>query len=53
VNPPFRFSAASAAARSYVRTLGADSEAILGELGYTRSAIAALVEAGVTVSAPG
>ena len=52
VNPPFRFSGMQAAAQPYVRTLGADSEAILGELGYTGSEISALVEAGITVSAP-
>jgi crotonobetainyl-CoA:carnitine CoA-transferase CaiB-like acyl-CoA transferase len=53
VNPPFRFSEMQAAAQPYVRALGADGEAILGQLGDTRSEIAALVEAGVTASAPG
>src|SRR5690242_20359350 len=53
MNPPFRFSAMRAAAQSQVATLGEHSRAVLTELGYEPSEIAALEAAGVTVSAPG
>ena len=53
MNPPFRFSAARSAAQPYVRMLGADSEAILAELGYSPGEIAALTDAGITVLTPG
>ncbi len=47
LNPPFRFSAAEAAARPFVAALGEHSAAVLGELGYGPSDIAALAEPGV------
>lgn len=53
MNPPFRFSAARAAAQPNVAALGEHSEAMLAELGYERSEIAALADAGITVLAPG
>ena len=34
MNPPFRLSAARAAAQPYVAALGEHSEAVLAELGY-------------------
>jgi len=42
LNPPFRFSAATAAARPWVAALGEHTEAVLGELGYGPRDIAAL-----------
>ena len=48
LNPPFRFSAASVAARPFVAALGEHSAAVLGELGYGPCEIAALAETGVT-----
>src|SRR6516162_3908585 len=42
LNPPFRFSAARAAAVPYVATLGEHTEAVLTEIGYTPAEIAAL-----------
>jgi crotonobetainyl-CoA:carnitine CoA-transferase CaiB-like acyl-CoA transferase len=42
LNPPFRFSAATAAAQPFVAALGEHTEAVLGELGYGPSEIAAL-----------
>ncbi len=51
LNPPFRFSAATAAARPFVAALGEHSAAMLAELGYGPAEIAALVEAGVTTLA--
>jgi crotonobetainyl-CoA:carnitine CoA-transferase CaiB-like acyl-CoA transferase len=48
LNPPFRMTAAPAAARPWVAALGEHSAAVLAELGYSRDEIAALVEAGVT-----
>jgi crotonobetainyl-CoA:carnitine CoA-transferase CaiB-like acyl-CoA transferase len=52
LNPPFRFSTAGAAARPWVAALGEHSAALLAELGYDQSDIAALVETGVTALAP-
>ncbi len=46
LNPPFRFSAATAAARPFVATLGEHTEVVLGELGYGPGEIAALVGPG-------
>ena len=42
LNPPFRFSAATAAAQPFVAALGEHTEAVLGELGYGPRDIAAL-----------
>src|SRR5205814_3281775 len=47
LNPPFRMSAAEAAAKPFVAALGEHSEAVLAGLGYTPAEITALVEAGV------
>jgi CoA:oxalate CoA-transferase len=52
LNPPFRMTAAEAAARPFVAALGEHSEAVLAELGYTPAEIAAFAEAGVTASPP-
>jgi len=46
LNPPFRFSAATAAARPFVAALGEHTEVVLGELGYGPGEIAALVGPG-------
>jgi crotonobetainyl-CoA:carnitine CoA-transferase CaiB-like acyl-CoA transferase len=46
MNPPFRFSAMRAAAQPHVAALGEDSAAVLAELGYAPSEIAALEAAG-------
>src|SRR5437870_752178 len=45
LNPPFRFSAASAAAQPWVAALGEHTDAVLGELGYSPRDIAALAGA--------
>jgi len=42
LNPPFRFSAAEAAAQPFVAALGEHTAAVLGALGYSASEIAAL-----------
>jgi CoA:oxalate CoA-transferase len=46
LNPPFRFSAAEAAARPFVAALGEHTAAVLGELGYGPREIAELGETG-------
>jgi len=51
LNPPFRMTASRAAAEPHVAALGADSTAVLADAGYSVAEIAALVEAGVTVTA--
>jgi len=51
LNPPFRLSASRAAARDFVAALGEHSAAVLTEVGYSPDEIAALAEAGVTVTA--
>jgi len=51
LNPPFRMTASGAAAVPHVAALGADSAAVLKEAGYSAAEIAALAEAGVTVTA--
>ena len=45
LNPPFRFSAASAAAQPWVAALGEHTDAVLGELGYSPRDITALAGA--------
>ncbi|MGH7047741.1 MAG: CaiB/BaiF CoA transferase family protein [Stellaceae bacterium] len=44
LNPPFRFSAAAAAAQPFAATLGEHTEAVLAELGYEPAEIAVLNE---------
>jgi len=51
LNPPFRMSASSAEAGGHVAALGADSAAVLADAGYSPAEMAALAEAGVTVTA--
>ena len=51
LNPPFRFSAATAAAKPFVATLGEHTEAVLAELGYGARDITALAEAGAIAAA--
>jgi len=46
LNPPFRFSAAEAAAQPFIAALGEHTAAVLGELGYTAREIAELTGAG-------
>jgi CoA:oxalate CoA-transferase len=53
LNPPFRLSAAAAAARPRIAALGEDSAAVLGEVRYSADEIAALVAAGVTAAPEG
>ena len=48
LNPPFRFSAATAAAQPFVAALGEHSAAVLRELGYSPEEIARLERDGVT-----
>ena len=52
LNPPFRFSAAAAAAQPWVAALGEHNEAVLGELGYCQREIADLAAAGITLGPP-
>ena len=51
LNPPFRFATGITATHPFVSTLGEHSAAVLGDLGYRKDEIAALVEAGITVAA--
>jgi crotonobetainyl-CoA:carnitine CoA-transferase CaiB-like acyl-CoA transferase len=46
LNPPFRFSGATAAARPWVAALGEHTAAVLSELGYGPRDIAALAGSG-------
>jgi crotonobetainyl-CoA:carnitine CoA-transferase CaiB-like acyl-CoA transferase len=46
LNPPFRFSAATAAAQPWVAALGEHTAAVLSELGYGPRDIAALAGSG-------
>ena len=50
LNPPFRLSASRAAAQPFVAALGEHSTSVLAEIGYSPDEIAALVEAGITVT---
>jgi CoA:oxalate CoA-transferase len=50
LNPPFRLSASRAAARDFAAALGEHSAAVLAEAGYAPDEIAALAQAGVTVT---
>jgi len=52
LNPPFRFSVATAAAQPFVAVLGEHSESVLGELGYCPREIADLATAGMTRAGP-
>jgi CoA:oxalate CoA-transferase len=52
LNPPFRLSKAAAAARPFVAALGEHSRAVLAQLGYAESDVAALTTDGVIVCAP-
>jgi CoA:oxalate CoA-transferase len=47
LNPPFRFSAATATVRPFVATLGEHGDAVLAEAGYTADEIDALRKNGV------
>jgi CoA:oxalate CoA-transferase len=51
LNPPFRMTESRTAAVPHVAALGADSVSVLTEAGYSAAEIAALVDAGVTVTA--
>jgi len=46
LNPPFRLSAAQAAAQPWVAALGEHTASVLAALGYAPAEIAALAEAG-------
>jgi crotonobetainyl-CoA:carnitine CoA-transferase CaiB-like acyl-CoA transferase len=48
LNPPFRMTGSDTATQPFVNALGADSAAVLAELGYSEGEIAGLVESGVT-----
>ena len=50
LNPPFRLSAATAAAVPYVAALGEHTEELLAEIGYTPAQIAALVSPAKSAS---
>jgi crotonobetainyl-CoA:carnitine CoA-transferase CaiB-like acyl-CoA transferase len=50
LNPPFRLSAATAAALPYVAALGEHTEELLAEIGYTPAQIAALVSPAKSAS---
>jgi crotonobetainyl-CoA:carnitine CoA-transferase CaiB-like acyl-CoA transferase len=50
LNPPFRLSAATAAAVPYVAALGEHTEELLAEIGYTPAQIAALVNPAKSAS---
>ena len=50
LNPPFRLSAATAAAVPYVAALGEHTEELLGEIGYTPAQIAELVNPAKSTS---
>src|SRR6516162_9920169 len=50
INPPFRLSAATAAAVPYVAALGEHTEELLAEIGYTPAQIAALVSPAKSAS---
>jgi CoA:oxalate CoA-transferase len=50
LNPPFRMTASRTAAGDHVAALGEDSAQVLAEAGYSAEEIAALADAGVTVT---
>jgi crotonobetainyl-CoA:carnitine CoA-transferase CaiB-like acyl-CoA transferase len=52
LNPPFRMSGATAAARPYAAALGEHTKELLAEIGYTPAEIAALVSTA-TAASPG
>jgi crotonobetainyl-CoA:carnitine CoA-transferase CaiB-like acyl-CoA transferase len=50
LNPPFRMSGATAAAKPYAAVLGEHTEELLAEIGYTPAEIAALVSTATAAS---
>ncbi len=50
LNPPFRMTGIETATQPFVNALGADSAAVLAELGYSAAEIAGLIESGVTAA---
>jgi crotonobetainyl-CoA:carnitine CoA-transferase CaiB-like acyl-CoA transferase len=53
LNPPFRLTGSRAAEQDFVAGLGEHSAAVLAGVGYSQAEIAALAEAGVTVTPGG
>jgi len=51
LNPPFRMTGSATTTQPFVNALGADSAAVLAELGYSEGEIAAFIAGGVTSAA--